>query len=136
MLGQHALDLGRRDVLAAANDRVVRSTLYEDEAGLVDITLVPGGKPACALGSAATFEVFAGHLRAAYYDPPHLPRRAGIALRITNLDLDAGQRSTNRTYARPDDGIVAVHGGAMVLRPEDGNRGRRFCQPVCIDESG
>src|SRR6202034_1261959 len=74
------LDLGRRDVLAAADNRVVRPSAHEEVAAGVEIALVPGGEPAVAVGYRARLAVLARHLGTAYVNLASLTRSAGGAV--------------------------------------------------------
>ena len=65
MAYEHVLDLGRRDVLAAADDGVVAATLHEHVAVGVGGAAVAGGEPALGVDARALPDVGAAHLRAA-----------------------------------------------------------------------
>src|SRR6202451_2962026 len=88
MRDEHVLDLGRGDVLAAADDRVVGAAGDEQVAVGVEPALVPGVEPALVVEHGPGSEVLAGHLAAAYPELPGLSSRKDRARLAPDLALD------------------------------------------------
>src|SRR6202012_5120867 len=86
---EHVLDLGRGDVLAAADDRVVGAAGDEQVTVGVEPALVPGVEPALVVEHGAGPEVLAGHLAAAHPQLPGLAGREDRARGGPDLALDA-----------------------------------------------
>ncbi len=119
---QHVLDLGRRDVLAAANDRVVGPALDEEVALVVQPAPVPGREPAARIEWRRLPVVFARDLLAAHPD-----------LTVANVDLDCRQHLPRRREPRHR-GRVAVSRGPVILGAEYRDRRTRLGQAVGVGE--
>ena len=96
MAEQHVLDLGRGDVLAAPDDRVIGPALDEQVTLLVQPPGVSGGEPAGGVGGGRSAGIRARHLLTA--DPdisgrPRLPRRPPL---VSNLHLHSWQQLADR----------------------------------------
>ena len=129
---QDVLDLGRGDVLAAADDRVVGPTLDEEVAVVVDPAAVLGGEPALVVDDRALV-VLAGDLLAAQEHEADLADREGLVDLVADLDLDAGQDLADRPEAHGD--RVAGEGGGVVVGPEHGDRRGGLGEPVGVHEA-
>ena len=108
MLDEHVFDLGRRDVLAAADDRVVGAAADEQVAALVEHRDVLGGEPALGVEHRTDLGVAARHLLAAH------EQLAGLA--------------------GPEDGAVVGRGSAPRCRvPAD--RPTRAAEPTASSDA-
>ena len=105
MLDEDVFDLGRRDVLAAADDRVVGSTADEQVSALVKHGNVLGREPALGVEHRADLGVSARHLVAADEQFAGLARAEDRAVVGADLHLDAGYRLTDRAEP-PGDRVV------------------------------
>src|ERR1700722_6444262 len=90
------LDLRGRDVLTAADDRVVGAAPDKQIAGVGYVALVAGREPAAQIGDRAGLPVLAGHLRAADVDLPGLARSAEVPVGIPDLDFALRERLSDR----------------------------------------
>ena len=134
VLEQHLLDLGRRDVLAAPDDRVVAATLDEEVAVVVDPAAVAGGEPALGVERRGDAGVLPRHLLAPNPDltrsrpPASAARRRGSRSRRSAAP---GPPRTRRVDGRPDRRRWA---SAMVVGAEHGDGRARLGQPVGVGE--
>jgi len=121
-------DLGRRDVLAAADDRVVGPPAHEQVPAGVEIALVP----------------VENHPSSSVIAPPsrYSPATWGPARRssaspgahatpsdIAHQDLDRRQRLPDRAQASPHHRIGARQRRAVIVGAEYRDRGRRLVSP-------
>ena len=108
---QDGLDLRRGDVLAAADDRVVRPPVDEQVAVLVQVADVAGREPAPVVESGGGAGVLAGDLISSHPDlsascgsaSPSGPVPTGAA---PDLDLDSRQHPTGGAETGPGPGSV------------------------------
>ena len=99
VLEQGVLDLGGRDVLAAADDGVVGAALAEQVALDVEPAAVAGVQPAVGVGLGVGADVLAADLVAADLDLAGLVGAEVVAAVVDDADLDAGQRLADRRQA-------------------------------------
>src|SRR5699024_2050386 len=136
VLDDDLLDLGRGDVLPASDDRVVGTTLDEDETLVVHVAAILGREPTVLVETGAALKVLASDLWSAHHDVSGRASGHGGAEFVVDLDLHARQRTADGAESGPHGRVVAVECGPVVLRPEDGDRRRGLGEPVRVDESG
>ncbi len=96
--------------------------------------LVPGEEPAICVEGGAFRRVFAGHLGATH---PQIAARAGFHAGtsfVADLDFHAGQGAAHRAQAGANTVFATLQCAAMVVRPEQGNRGTGLRQSVRVHE--
>ena len=130
------LDLGRADVLAAADDRVVGAALAEQVAVDVEPAAVAGVEPAVGVGLRLDVDVRAAHLVAADLDlAGRVDAEVGAGL-VDDAHLDARHRLADRRQARRPHRVVAVHREAVVVGPEERDGAARLGEAVRVHEVG
>ena len=106
VLDQHLLQLGRRDVLTAADDGVVAASADEQITLFVQHGDVFGWEPTVLIEHRADLGVAAGDLLAAHEQLTGLARAEHVAVLVTDLQLDAGHRLSNRSQPLGHGGVL------------------------------
>src|SRR6476659_6815051 len=102
MLAQDALDLGGRDVLASADDRVVGAPADEQVALLVEVSNILGGKPAVRIEHRSDPGVAARHLLPADEELAGFARAQHGSVLCPDLHLNGGDGLTDGTEPSRD----------------------------------
>jgi len=131
---QHVLDLRGSDILRAPDDRVVGAPADEQVSVGVEVAVILGVEEAPVIDRAAQARVLSGHLLAAHADPARLAGAEDFTAGPADFELDPGQRLADRGQPGPHRRVRRLQGGAVVLRPEEGDGRTGLGEPVGVDE--
>ncbi len=136
VVDQHVLDLGRRDVLAPADDGVVRPALDEQVPAGVKAGPVPGGKPAVGVEDGSQPQVLPGDLAAAHPQLADFAGTGGRAGRVADLALHPGNETTRGGQPGRHRRVGRQECRTVIIWAEDRDRRTRLGEPVGVDEAG
>ena len=134
MTHEDIFNLGRGDVLAAADDGVISPALDEEVVIGIDPPAIAGGEPAGLVDNTAGV-VLTGDLLAAQEHQTGFTDGQHSAILIAHLDLDAGKHLAHRTETDLGHRIT-LEGRGMILGAEQGDGGGGFGEAIGVHEAG
>jgi hypothetical protein len=118
MLVEDGLDLRRRDVLAAADDRVIRAAANEEESVFVEVSFIARAEPSLFVEESFRALVLAGDLGPSHVDQADRAWRCELAPWEPDLNLDRRQWPPHRPEPCPYRRICTGQCLAMVIWTE------------------